>query len=286
MGGGKGARRLVAGGLVGVALIAAVGLASRAHTPAGGGNTRTISEDVLLEYLLLFFVALAVVVLPVAIYMFVTGREEERPTLPARKNWVLAVFVSMIVGSVVAVLLLRYLHDHHGAHDNPVSQLAGLAKHGSKTTGVVQFDWGPVIVVATLAVVALGAAAWFAVERRRVHRRTELPTAELALALERTIADLRAEADPRKAVIAAYAQMERTLARHGLSRARSEAPFEYLARILHDLDVRDEAVRTLTGLFEYAKFSRHEIDGGMKEDAIAALLAIRDDLQREDAVAA
>ena len=123
MGGGKGARRLVAGGLVGVALIAAVGLASRAHTPAGGGNTRTISEDVLLEYLLLIFVALAVVVLPVAIYMFVTGREEERPTLPARKNWVLAVFVSMIVGSVVAVLLLRYLHDHHGAHDNPVSQI-------------------------------------------------------------------------------------------------------------------------------------------------------------------
>ena len=58
MGGGKGARRLVAGGLVGVALIAAVGLASRAHTPAGGGHTRTISEDVLLEYLLLLFVAL------------------------------------------------------------------------------------------------------------------------------------------------------------------------------------------------------------------------------------
>jgi uncharacterized membrane protein YidH (DUF202 family) len=279
MGGGKGARRLVAGGLVGVALIAAVGLASRAHTPAGGGNTRTISEDVLLEYLLLFFVALAVVVLPVAIYMFVTGREEERPTLPARKNWVLAVFVSMIVGSVVAVLLLRYLHDHHGAHDNPVSQLAGLAKHGSRTAGVVQFDWGPVIVVATLAVVALGAAAWFAVERRRVHRRTELPTAELALALERTIADLRAEADPRKAVIAAYAQMERALAEAELPRGPSEAPREYLGRVLPEVGASTASVERLTELFERAKFSPHAIDAAMKEQAIDALESLRDELR-------
>jgi uncharacterized membrane protein YidH (DUF202 family) len=279
MGGGKGARRLVAGGLVGVALIAAVGLASRAHTPAGGGNARTISEDVLLEYLLLFFVALAVVVLPVAIYMFVTGREEERPTLPARKNWVLAVFVSMIVGSVVAVLLLRYLHDHHGAHDNPVSQLAGLAKHGSRTAGVVQFDWGPVIVVATLAVVALGAAAWFAVERRRVHRRTELPTAELALALERTIADLRAEADPRKAVIAAYAQMERALAEAELPRGPSEAPREYLGRVLPEVGASTASVERLTELFERAKFSPHAIDAAMKEQAIDALESLRDELR-------
>ena len=279
MGGGKGARRLVAGGLVGVALIAAVGLASRAHTPAGGGNTRTISEDVLLEYLLLFFVALAVVVLPVAIYMFVTGREEERPTLPARKNWVLAVFVSMIVGSVVAVLLLRYLHDHHGAHDNPVSQLAGLAKHGSKTAGVVRFDWGPVIVVASLAVVALGAAAWFAVERRRVHRRTELPTAELALALERTIADLRAEADPRKAVIAAYAQMERALAEAELPRGPSEAPREYLGRVLPEVGASTASVERLTELFERAKFSPHAIDAAMKEEAIDALESLRDELR-------
>jgi uncharacterized membrane protein YidH (DUF202 family) len=279
MGGGKGARRLVAGGLVGVALIAAVGLASRAHTPAGGGNTRTISEDVLLEYLLLFFVALAVVVLPVAIYMFVTGREEERPTLPARKNWVLAVFVSMIVGSVVAVLLLRYLHDHHGAHDNPVSQLAGLAKHGSKTAGVVRFDWGPVIVVASLAVVALGAAAWFAVERRRVHRRTELPTAELALALERTIADLRAEADPRKAVIAAYAQMERALAEAELPRGPAEAPREYLGRVLPEVGASTASVERLTELFERAKFSPHAIDAAMKEQAIDALESLRDELR-------
>lgn len=279
MGGGKGARRLVVGGLVGVALIAAVGLASRARTPAGGGHPRTISQDVLLEYLLLLFAGLAVVVLPVAVYMFVTGREEERPNLPARKNWMVAVFAAMVVGSVVAVLLLRFLHGHHGAHDNPVSQLAGLTRHGSTTAGAVRFDWGPVIVVGALALVALGAAAWFAVDRRRVDRRIEAPAAELVLALERTIADLRAEPDPRTAVIAAYAQMERALAEAELPRRAAEAPREYLGRVLPALGASTTSVERLTELFERAKFSPHAIDSAMKEEAIDALESLRDELR-------
>jgi hypothetical protein len=107
--------------------------------------------------------------------------------------------------------------------------------------------------------------------------------ADLAAALETTIDDLRNERDARKAVIAAYAQMERTLTSHGLARHRAEAPFEYLARILH---VRHSAARTLTDLFEYAKFSGHEVDAAMKEEAIEALVAIREDLQHEEQLAA
>ena len=107
MGGGKGSRRVLAGGLVGVALVAAVGLASRAHTPTRGGHTRSISEDIFLEYTLLLLVALAVVVVPIAVYLFVTGREDEGPQLPARKNWMVAVLASMIGLSVVSVVLLR-----------------------------------------------------------------------------------------------------------------------------------------------------------------------------------
>jgi hypothetical protein len=42
----------------------------------------------------------------------------------------------------------------------------------------------------------------------------------------------------------------------------------------------------LTALFEYAKFSRHEISPAMKEEAIDALLGIKDDLQHEDLRAA
>jgi hypothetical protein len=45
-------------------------------------------------------------------------------------------------------------------------------------------------------------------------------------------------------------------------------------------------VRSLTQLFEYAKFSAHEIDSGMKEQAIDALEDVRDDLRREEILAA
>ncbi len=280
MGGGKGSGRILVGALVGVALVAAVGLASRAHTPAGGGHTRSISRDILLEYVLLLIVALAVVVVPVALYLFVAGRDDDVvSTLPARKNWMPAVLISMIAVSVVAVLVLRYVHDHHGLHSNPASQLLGLTKHGGKTTGVVRFDWGPVIVVSSLAVLALGAAVWLVREHRRTEPRGTQVAAELAAVIERTIADLRAEPDPRKAVIAAYAQMENALAEVGLRRRADEAPREYLGRVLPEVGAQTASVERLTRLFERARFSPHAIDRAMKDEAIDALESLRDDLR-------
>src|SRR5262249_2692860 len=115
----------------------------------------------------------------------------------------------------------------------------------------------------------------------------ELPVGEaLARSIETSIDDLRNEPDARRAVIAAYAGMERTLASHGLARRRAEAPYEYLGRILRDLDVRESAIRQLTRLFEYAKFSPHAVDDGMKAEAIDALAAVRDDLRAQEQVAA
>jgi Domain of unknown function (DUF4129) len=279
MGGGKGSGRILVGALIGVALVAAVGLASRAHTPAGGGHTRSISEDIFLEYLLLLLVGLAVVVVPVALYLFVAGRDDDEPALPERKNWMLPLLFSMIVLSVAAVLVLRYVHDHHGAHNNPASELIGLAKHGTRATGAVGFDWGPVIVVASLTVVALAAGLWLVREHRRTQPRRTQVAAEFAVLLERTIADLRAEPDPRTAVIAAYAQMEVALADVGLRRRADEAPREYLGRVLPDVGAQTASVERLTRLFERAKFSPHAIDAAMKDEAIDALESLRDDLR-------
>jgi len=102
---------------------------------------------------------------------------------------------------------------------------------------------------------------------------------ELARAIGSTIDDLRKERDARRAVIAAYANMERILASHGLARGHAEVPYEYLGRVLRLLQVRESSVRSLTELFEYAKFSPHEIDEAMKEQAIESLVAVKEDLE-------
>jgi hypothetical protein len=102
--------------------------------------------------------------------------------------------------------------------------------------------------------------------------------------VDETLDDLRSEPDPRKAVIAAYARMERILAAHGLARRRSEAPFEYLARVLLQLRVTRPSVERLTQLFALAKFSRHEIPPGLKDQAIEALVSLRGELTDAAAV--
>jgi hypothetical protein len=114
--------------------------------------------------------------------------------------------------------------------------------------------------------------------RRPARTRPTLPE-ELSQALDDSLDDLRAEPDARLAVVRAYARMEATLERFGVPRREAEAPFEYVGRMLLELDVRPEPVHELAGLFERARFSRHEIGPELKDDAIGALESIRDDLR-------
>jgi hypothetical protein len=142
------------------------------------------------------------------------------------------------------------------------------------------FQWPLALAVGGFFVLG---GVWIVIRRSRPAAR-EMPEAEgveeeLAQAIGSSIEDLRREQDPRRAVIATYASLERVLASHGLARSRGEVPYEYLARVLTALQVRENAVLTLTELFEYAKFSPHEIDPAMKDHAIESLVAVRDDLQ-------
>jgi Domain of unknown function (DUF4129) len=141
-----------------------------------------------------------------------------------------------------------------------------------------------VAIVAAL-IVALGAAAAAAANGRR--RPKPWPTWQeaVSLALDESLDDLRSEPDLRRAIIAAYARMEVALGIAGLPRRPSEAPLEYLSRALQSLDTSASAVRRLTELFEWAKFSQHAPDPGMREEAIDALVAVRDELRRPQAAA-
>jgi Domain of unknown function (DUF4129) len=141
-----------------------------------------------------------------------------------------------------------------------------------------EFQWW--LAIAVILIVA--AVVAYLTRNRWLETTEEEPAtveADLTQVLDETLDDLRRERDPRRAVIAAYARMEQTLGAHGLPRKVFEAPLEYLARVLRELRVGAGAIFALTELFERAKFSPHEIDSGMKEEAIAALVSVRDELR-------
>ena len=140
------------------------------------------------------------------------------------------------------------------------------------------FQWLPMLVLGSIVVGIVGSMMLLTYRRRREEDDPEVMRVTVAQVLSETLDDLVREPDPRKAVIGAYARMERTLAARGFPREESEAPDEYLARILAVVGASGHSVRRLTRLFERARFSEHEIDSGMKEDAIDSLSGLRAEL--------
>jgi hypothetical protein len=140
----------------------------------------------------------------------------------------------------------------------------------------------PGMVPMVVAGVALAAMVAVVVAQLRADRRRRRPpptrAERLVGLLDDTLEDLEHDPDPRRAVIAAWARMERGLAAAGLPRRPSEAPFEYAARVLETAMARPASVHRLTGLFERAKFSRHAIGPADRDEAVAALRAVRREL--------
>ncbi len=280
------AGRLASSGVALLALLALVALASRGHRPSGGGPSRAHhSADLVIEYGILVAALVGLALFLFLVYALVTGRGGA--ALPARKEWMLRLFVAMVVIAVgLTFLAARFLRRLHGRGSSSPAQTAPLAtpRPGKPPAPApdqtLRFEWTPVIVVGAVALAALVAAVivYLRTRPRRDTRETS-PAERLSDVLDDTLDDLRAERDPRRAVIAAYARMERALGSYGLPRRLYEAPLEYLARVLLELQASASAVGRLTDLFERAKFSRHEIDETMKNEAIGALEALRAELR-------
>jgi len=183
---------------------------------------------------------------------------------------------------MAAVLVLWLLRDllglgEGGPDDPPPSTLPAPSTlevpDPPPQSGVVPWIVAGIALAAMVAVVA----AQLAADRRR-RRPPRTPAERLVDLLDDTLEDLEREPDPRRAVIAAWARMERGLAAAGLPRHPAEAPFEYAGPVLEAALARPTSVHRLTGLFERAKFSQHRIGEGDRTQAIAALRAVRRDL--------
>lgn len=86
--------------------------------------------------------------------------------------------------------------------------------------------------------------------------------------------------DPREAIQRAYHALESGFGSAELARRPAETPLGYLERALgRNRDVVD-SLRSLTEMFELARFSSRPIDESMRQQALTALAEIRDSYQR------
>jgi hypothetical protein len=122
--------------------------------------------------------------------------------------------------------------------------------------------------------------AGLAIVRARRRRDAEAePRATVAAGARDAAAAAAIPADPRAAVLAAYARMETALASVGLARRPSDAPREYLARLETGLGGGRAPAARLTELFERARFSPHPVGEDLREEAIGALETLRTELE-------
>ena len=89
---------------------------------------------------------------------------------------------------------------------------------------------------------------------------------------------LTAGSEPRAAIIACYAAMERGFAAAGSAPGAADTPAEVLARASRAGLVRAEPAETLTGLFRRARYSTYPITGADSRAAADALTEMRTDL--------
>ena len=95
---------------------------------------------------------------------------------------------------------------------------------------------------------------------------------------------LTGAADPRAAIIACYAAMERGFAAAGSAPAAADTPAEVLARAAEAGIISSSAPGALTALFRRARYSAEPMTSADSGAAAAALARMRDDLEREGGV--
>ena len=284
-------RRALLGLAALVLLLAAVAIASAGSVPAGGGGARR-PADQFVDVLISLYLVLMIVGAATWVYVLAVSRDGVAEALVGRRQRSLwRSLLKLVLGFALLGLVFRWLSTDDDLRNRIAAQI-GRGQHSpSRATQSPdgyepQFATWPVVVVVLL--VAIGVVAWYVsyrARRRRLEPFSDHVGPALADLLEETLDDLRAETDARKAVIAAYARMEQALAAYGLPRDPSEAPDEYLGRILTDLEVSRRATSRLTALFAWAKFSGHDVAPEMKDEAIAALDAVRAELRAAEILA-
>jgi hypothetical protein len=198
--------------------------------------------------------------------------------------------VTMIL-SLVNAAVLAYLWRRAVLDGGLLSGMGGLASglplHGvdpERAPAIFSWIFGGLALAAGLG--ALGLALWVALADRPVREEEEpagtIPAGPLEAAVDESLEDLRAESDPRRAIVRCYARFERAAADSGHARRPWLTPSEFMREVLTRRSLPRAAVPTLTGLFELARFSHHALGPRERDRAVDALHEIRRAMEARD----
>lgn len=275
------ARGLALGGLAAILLVIVAAATSGGFALGereGSGGLVSPRLPGFAVWVLVPLLLLSVVASITVLTQVVVGRQM---TSPARRPvWAQLATLILVVLALVALqqagILGRADEDRQRGAAEATARPPAPALGADRVTRSTAFG---VVVTVVLAFVLLAILLlMFSVIRKERGLRMDLDDPETRVLLEGVeagIDDLATIEDPRAAVIACYARLESSLAAAGLTRKESEAPLEFLERVLVEKRVLDASASRLTALFERARFSSHEIDEPMRRDAADALRRAR-----------
>ena len=280
--------------LVLLVAVVAGSLSDTAHgTATLRGGAASIAPTVAVTLVGIFVVGFGLLVL----YGLATSpRGSSEREGPVRRPFWRSIAVALILPVIAAIILL--LHRNRVPHaisriTTSSSRPAPAGPHHLSVHFVPAASLSTVAIVLALGL-GLALAAWLGARRLGkhwslgdiLHHRDEAAPASGAVLAESLAAvrvpDPDEEADPRRAVVAAYVAMTTAAATAGAARRYDETPSEFLERLLASLGASRQAAQRLTYLFETARYSTRPFEETLRAHAIDALHQVQAELAAPD----
>jgi Domain of unknown function (DUF4129) len=209
--------------------------------------------------------------------------EDEQPWRPNIPWWAKTLGVLLAVAALVTPLAVLFARKPRPLGPRPLPSGVAATSLGRPALSANSSIW-PLItgmVIAILVVLTLVVLS----RHRRPGGNSHNSKRRLATLLDGLAAGsdaLTAGAEPRAAIIACYAAMERGFAAAGSAPAVADTPAEVLARATRAGLVRAEPAETLTGLFRRARYSTYPMTSTDSRIAADALTEMRTDLASQE----
>jgi hypothetical protein len=271
--------------VVAVLLAAAfTGLRARGTFAHGGNQTAAGASGTVLGIVLSAAEGLAVIAFIVVLASARPQRqakddEEEELWRPKIPWWAKTVGVLLAVAALVTPFAVLFTRKPRELGPRPLPSGPPKVSLGHAATSSASEIW-PLIVGMVIAIAIVVALTLLGRPKRsaRAEPRNRTRLATLLASLAAGSEALSAGGEPRAAIIACYAAMERGFAAAGSAPAVADTPAEVLARATRAGLVRPEPAETLTGMFRLARYSTYPMTSADSRVAADALTEMRSDL--------